>query len=82
LQIVFVTAALLHRAVLFCCCIEIKVFKSIPVQWVQTGSPKAICCNYSCLHLQVCITKQFRYFVMRYYELNLQLPTPNFFRVG
>jgi hypothetical protein len=34
------------------------------------------------LHLQVCITKQFRYFVMRYCELNLQLPTPNFFRVG
>jgi hypothetical protein len=39
------------RAVLFCCCIEMSL------QGAQTGSPKATCRNFSCLHFQVCIAR-------------------------
>ena len=63
LHIPLVTAVLLHRDVLFCCCIEINVFKNIPIQGVQAASPKASCRNFSCLPFQVCITKEFRYLV-------------------
>ena len=66
LQIPFVTAVLLHRNCALLFCIEIKVFKTIPVQRVQAGSPKANCHNFSC---------------MRYCTLILQLPTPYFFSV-
>jgi hypothetical protein len=67
--------------VLFCCCIEIKVLKNIPVQGVEAGSPKATCRNFIVFHFQVCITKEFRYFVMRYWVLILQLSTLHFFSV-
>jgi hypothetical protein len=48
---------------------------------VQAGSPKSTYCSFSCLHFQLCITKEFRHFVMRYCALIVQLPTPYFFSV-
>ena len=80
LQIPFLTAVPLGF-VLLCCCIEIKVLKNIPVQGVQAGNLKTTCRNFSCLHLHVCITKEFRYFIMRYCALILQLPTPYFLSI-
>ena len=78
----FVTAVLLCTGVvLFCWCIEIKVFKNISVQGMQAGNHKATCRNFSCLHFQVCITKEFRYFVMCYCTLILQQPTPYFLSI-
>lgn len=47
-----VETVLQHRYCVFCCCIETKVFKNVPVLGVQAGYPKATRRNFACLLLQ------------------------------
>lgn len=64
--------------VLFCCSflnlIKMEVIENIPVNGMEVGSSKATSCSFSCLRLQICITKQFTCFVMFYHMLNMELP--------